>query len=89
MNAVLFVFALIASVLPADPISRDVIVSTAPSARAHTPVDPALISSAKHVAMLSAVSPIRFRCSIGVGPRETCVVLPNSGAPENVIVPLA
>ena len=89
MNAVLFVLAAIATVLPADPIRRDVMVSTAPSARAHTPVEPALISSAKHLAMLSAVSPIRFRCSIGVGPMRTCVVLPNSGAPANVIVPLA
>ena len=39
--------------------------------------------------MLSAVSPIRFTWSIGVAPRNICVVLPNSGVPENVMVPLA
>jgi hypothetical protein len=89
VNAVLFVLALMPNALPAKPISRDVIVNTAPSARAHTPVDPALINNSKHLATLSAVSPIRLRCAIDVGPRNTWVCLPNSGAPENVIAPLA
>jgi hypothetical protein len=71
---------------PATPIVLDVIVNTGPLALAHTPVDPALISSVKHVARLDAVSPIRFRCSITVPPREILVALPNSAVPEKVTV---
>src|ERR1017187_80275 len=42
----------IAMPLPALPIVRDVMVKVLPAALAHTPVDPASISSAKHSARL-------------------------------------
>ncbi len=71
---------------PSVPIARAVIVRTAPVACAHTPVEPALSSSAKHVATLCAVSPVRFTCEIIVGPSEISVILPNSGEPLNVTV---
>src|ERR1035441_6755059 len=51
----LSVTAEIAMPLPALPLVRDTIVKVLPAALAHTPVEPALISSAKHNAMLDAV----------------------------------
>jgi hypothetical protein len=52
-------------------------------------VEPALIRSSKHLATLCAVSPIRFKCAIGVGPRNIWVVTPNSGEPWNAMLPAA
>src|SRR5262249_26551687 len=75
--------------LPAAPIVREVIVSVAPSAFAHTPVEPALTKSAKQFAIVVAVSPIRLTCEIVVPPSDTWVVPPKTGEPANVIVPEA
>jgi hypothetical protein len=47
--------------LPALPGARAVMVTVVPLAAAHTAVEPSLISSTKQVAILAAVSPIRFR----------------------------
>ena len=58
----LFVAAAMVRPLPPVPIVRERIVSTGPDELAQTPVDPALISNSKHFAIVSAVSPIRFKC---------------------------
>ena len=88
MNCVLLVLTPKAMPLPAEPASREVIVRLAPLAWAHTSVEPALINSAKQVAMLSAVSPIRFQCCSAVPSNSISVFppAPNSGCPAKVIV---
>src|SRR6185437_3325996 len=62
------------SPFPLAPAVRAVIVKTGPSARSHAADEPALISSAKHCAMLAAVSVIRLTCSIQDSPTVTVVV---------------